>query len=115
MSYVRAINLGAALGALAVSAVLAGCSEYYRDRRDTLSLSAGDAHASNRVTLMVDPWPRTSGNRNISFNGERMQAAAERYRKGRVTPPQAATTSSAAYQTPQINVVGPGSGGGSGN
>ena len=110
----RGAKLGAALGALAIGATLAGCSDYYHDRRDTLSLSAGDAHATNRVTMMVDPWPRTSASRDIAFNGERMQAAAERYRKGKVIPPVNAVTSSAAYQPAQINLVGPSSGG-SGN
>ena len=47
---------------------------------------------------MVDPWPPHSANRNIAFNGEKMQTAVERYRTGQVIPPVNATTSSAAYQ-----------------
>ena len=43
--------------------------------------------ATNRVTHMIDPWSRASANRNIAFNGEKMQTAAERYRTGRVIPP----------------------------
>ncbi len=42
---------------------------------------------------MVDPWPRGSGNRNIAYNGQKMQAAVERYRTDRVIPPTSATTS----------------------
>jgi hypothetical protein len=108
MSYARCTNLGLVLGSLAVCFGLAGCSDYYYERRDTLSLSTGEAQASNRVTQMVDPWPGPSSNRNLAFSGERMQAAVERYRKGTVTPPANAMTSSTAYQAPQINLVAPG-------
>jgi hypothetical protein len=95
MSCVRAINLGSAL---CLAAVLAGCSDLYLDRRQTIALSAGDAVASNQLTQMVDPWPRASANRNIAFNGEKMQRAVERYRTDKVTAPVNATTSSASYQ-----------------
>ena len=37
---------------------VAGCSEMYYDRRETVSLGAGDAVATNKVAQMVDPWPR---------------------------------------------------------
>ena len=88
----------AALVAVALGCVaLAGCSDIYYDRRETVALHAGDAMAANRVTQMIDPWSRASGNRNIAFNGEKMQTAAERYRTGRVIPPVNATTSSVAY------------------
>jgi hypothetical protein len=79
-----------------VLVALSGCSEYF-DRRDTIALSAGDAVAADKVTQMVDPWPRASANKNISFNGEKMQSAVERYRTNRVYPPSGSGTS-AAYQ-----------------
>lgn len=78
--------------------LLAGCSDIYFDRRDTIVPSAGDAVAANKVTQMVDPWPPASANKNIAFNGEKMQTAVERYRHGRIIPPVNATTSSVAYQ-----------------
>ena len=68
-------------------AALAGCSEYL-DRRDTISLNGGDAVATNKVTQMVDPWPRDSADNNIAFNGEKMETAVERYRTDRVIQPQ---------------------------
>jgi len=77
--------------------MLGGCSEYYFDRRDTITLYSGDAVATNRVTQMIDPWPVASGRRNIAYSGEKAATAAERYRTGRVIPPVNATTSSAAY------------------
>src|SRR5437868_2337884 len=76
---------------------LGGCSEYYFDRRDTVSLHSGEAMAANRVTQMIDPWPAASGQRNIAYNGEKAATASERYRTGRIIPPVNATTSSAAY------------------
>jgi hypothetical protein len=83
---------------LAGGMLLAGCSDLYFDRRETISPAAGDALATNRVTQMVDPWSPASANKNIAFNGEKMQTAVERYRQGRIIPPVNATTSSVAYQ-----------------
>jgi hypothetical protein len=80
-------------GAVALGIALAGCSDIYIDRRETVGLSGGDAVAANAITQMVDPWPPNSGNNNIAFNGQRMQAAVERYRNNRVIPPVNATTS----------------------
>lgn len=98
---VRTTAAAAALGAM-----LAGCSDpgLYLDRRDTIALSGGDTVAANAVEQMVDPWPRTSGNTNIAFNGQRMQSAVERYRGDAITPPvdpmamQVATPSSTTNQ-----------------
>jgi hypothetical protein len=75
--------------------LLAGCSDpgLYWDRRETIALGGNDAVAANEATQMVDPWPPGSGNRNITYNGEKMQTAVERYRTDRVIPPTSATTS----------------------
>jgi hypothetical protein len=94
----RATRLRAVAFTIAAGVGLSACSDIYFDRRETVVPSAGDAMAVNRVTQMIDPWPRASANRNIAFNGEKMQTAVERYRQGRVIPPVNATTSSVAYQ-----------------
>ena len=115
MSCARAINLAPVL---VLTAVLAGCAEFntyqpdpiYTDRRDTIAVSAGDALAANKMTHMVDPWPRASANRNIAFNGEKMQSAVERYRTNKVIAPVGATTSSAPYQQAAPVMVAPPSG-----
>jgi hypothetical protein len=78
----RAVAATVVLGAL-----LAGCSDIYFDRRETIALGAGDAVAANQVEQMVDPWPPYSSNKNLTFNGERMQRAVECYRIDKVTPP----------------------------
>jgi hypothetical protein len=86
--------MAAALAAIVLDASLGGCSDIYYARRDTIALSAGDAIAANEVGQMVDPWPPQSGDKNIAFNGQRMQAAMQRYRTNRVIPPVNTTTSS---------------------
>ena len=91
-------NIPRALALAALMTALAGCSEYL-DRRDTISLNGGNSVASNEVSQMVDPWPRDSANRNIAFNGDKMQSAVERYRTNKVIPP-VGTGTSGTYQAP---------------
>jgi hypothetical protein len=81
---------------VSILAMLGGCSEYF-GRGDGVGLSAGDAVATNKVTMMVDPWPRASADKNIAFNGERMENAVQRYRTNTTFPPSG-TGTSAAYQ-----------------
>ena len=106
---------------------VAGCSDIYYDRRDTISLGTGDAIATNKVTQTIDPWPAHSGRNRIAYSGQRMQLAQDRYNRGKVITPvlptstskdylsiqqQAATTASATNSatsaTPAAAVKGPG-------
>jgi hypothetical protein len=87
-------SLAAATLAAALCGTLGGCSEYYFDRRDTVTLYSGEAMAANRVTQTIDPWSPASGNRNIAYNGERAQGAAERYRTHKIIMPVSPLTSS---------------------
>jgi hypothetical protein len=89
-------NVMRVLALIGVLAALGGCSEYF-DRRDTISFGAGDAVATDKVTHMVDPWPRDSANKDIGFNGEKMESAVQRYRTNKVYPPSGTGTSS-SYQ-----------------
>lgn len=86
-----------AIAAVLLGAILAGCSNLYSDRRETISPLAGDSLSVNRVTQTIDPWSPASMNRDIAYSGEKMQTASERYRTGRVIPPVNATTSSLSY------------------
>jgi hypothetical protein len=79
--------------AVTLVTMLAGCSDIYFDRRETIALSGGDAVAANAVAQTVDPWPPHSGNTNIAFNGQKMQSAVERYRNDKVIQPVKPTTS----------------------
>lgn len=85
-------NMLRALALATLITALAGCSEYL-DRRDTIALSGGNSVATNEVSQMVDPWPRDSANKNIAFNGAKMETAVERYRTNRVIPPHGISTS----------------------
>jgi hypothetical protein len=88
---------------------LSGCSEYL-DRRDTISLGAGDAVATDEMTQMVDPWPRVAAQRNIGFNGQRMESAVERYKTNRTYQPSNSGTSTSYAAAPapaNTSPVGP--------
>ena len=98
-------NFGAML-ALAATTLLGACTDMYLDRRDTVSFAAGDAVATNKVTHMVDPWPARAGDRNIAFDGERMAAAAERYRTDKVKSPSGINTSSVKYEPMLVQPAG---------
>jgi len=92
MSSISRLTSLALLTALAV--VLAGCMHaedpitQYTKRADTITLSAGNAAATNEAIQTIDPWPRASANRNIPGNGERMAGAYERYRNVDKVPPR---------------------------
>ena len=81
--------LAGALPLIGLGAWLAGCSNpgLYLDRRDSVALGAGDSVAGNSAEQIVDPWPPSSGDKTIAFNGQKMQSAVERYRTGKVIPP----------------------------
>jgi len=95
----RSNNMLRILALATLLAALAGCSEYL-DRRETISLGGGNSVATNKVTQMVDPWPRASADRNIAFNGAKMETAIERYRTNRVIAPQGIGTSNNYQQSP---------------
>jgi hypothetical protein len=86
---------------LAFVLMLSGCSDLYYDRRETIALGADDHQASNQVEQMIDPWPRYVGNKNLAFNGERIQAAVDRYRRNCVIPPYSTQTTSVLAQQQQ--------------
>jgi hypothetical protein len=54
--------------------------DQYFQRKNSVTLSAGNAAAVNSATHTIDPWPRYVGNTRIPGNGERMAGAVERYR-----------------------------------
>jgi hypothetical protein len=88
-----------------IASAVAGCSEMYYDRRETVALGAGNAVATNKVTQMIDPWPAASARNNIAFNGQRMQAAQDRYNRGKVITPVLPTEASKDYQSMQSSAA----------
>lgn len=92
-------NVWRGLALTAVLAALAGCSEYL-ERQDNVSLAGGNAVNGDKVIQMVDPWPPASANRDIAYDGNRMETAADRYRTGRVIQPRGIGTSGTYDTTP---------------
>jgi hypothetical protein len=92
-------NAGAWILAVALTcgSALAGCSDLYFDRRETVAFGAADAVATDAALQTADPWPPSSANRNFTSNGPRMAGAIERYRTGKVIQPQGLGTSSTGY------------------
>jgi hypothetical protein len=86
--------------AVLLGSVLAGCSDIYYDRRETISFAAYDATASAQATQTVDPWPAASANRHIAANGSQVAGAVERYRTCQIIQPRATTTSAAYGNAP---------------
>jgi hypothetical protein len=76
-----------------LATMLAGCSDLYYDRRDTVSFGANDAVATAVATPTIDPWPRASADRRIAANGVVVQSAVERYRTCQVIQPRGTSSS----------------------
>src|SRR4030088_2679090 len=87
--------------AVLLGSFLAGCSDLYYDRRETVTFAAGDAVASAQATQTIDPWPPASANRNIDSNGARLVGAIERHRTGQIIQPRGASTSAGYTAQPQ--------------
>ena len=72
-----------------VCLTLSACTQYtnrYLEREDTVTLSAGDAVASNAALQVPTPWPRYSNDATIAMDGERIARAVARYREGEHQP-----------------------------
>jgi hypothetical protein len=83
------VRLAAVMFFVAAAVTLAGCTTYgndegvrYLQRKDTVTLSAGDASQVNAVAQTINPWPPAVGNRNIPMEGSRGVRAIECYRQG---------------------------------
>jgi hypothetical protein len=74
--------------AVLLGSALAGCSDIYYDRRETVSFAAGDASASAQATQIINPWPAASADRSHTSNGAVVAGAVERYRTCQVIQPK---------------------------
>jgi hypothetical protein len=97
----RSDKMRAVAGAVLLASVLAGCSDIYYDRRETVLFGADDAVATAQAVQVIDPWPAASANRNIAYNGPRVAGAIERYRTGKIIEPKGTGTSTSySYSAP---------------
>ncbi|MEZ0169142.1 hypothetical protein [Microvirga sp. TS319] len=60
---------------------LSACADYVK-RSDTVTASAGDALAFDKVVHIDDPWPPNSGNTRLTANSQRVDKATKRYLGG---------------------------------
>lgn len=104
-------NKSAIAAALVFGGMMAGCAQpdLYLDRRDSISFSAGDAVRSNIVAQTIDPWPPHAAKREIAHDGDRMQAAGDRYRTGKIIQPKGLATSSVEFNQSQGSAADSGS------
>ncbi len=58
-----------------------GCVDYLK-RSDTVSLSAGETQAWNKVVHVADPWPPYVMNTQIPGDGQRTAGVIQRYSTG---------------------------------
>ena len=80
---------------LAVGATsLAGC-ETYGERRDTMTIGAGDSVRANIAMHTDDFWPRQAFNRDLTFDGERATRNVRAYRERTPGERQAVGTTTA--------------------
>ena len=62
---------------------LASCMDYL-DRRESVSLGAGNAQQANLITHVVNPLPLHAANRQLLFDGQVIYNGVTRYRTGKV-------------------------------
>ncbi len=60
---------------------LGGCVDYLK-RSDTVSLSAGETQAWNKIVHVADPWPPYVMNTHIPGDGQRTAGVIQRYSTG---------------------------------
>lgn len=100
----KCARLCLAAAAIIAPAMLSACmDDDYFARRDKISLSAGDAVATNAVTQTIDPWPLHSKNTDINQEGNRAGVAVDRYQQNKSVPPKGINTTTVSSQ------AGPGS------
>jgi len=68
-------------GVAGIAVALSGCYGHHIDHRETISASAGDAQAINRIIQIKDPWPREAWNKKIEHDGVRMVNSIDAYRR----------------------------------
>jgi hypothetical protein len=70
----------------------------YRDRRDTISSSAGNANAANIATQTIDPWPPYAKNTENHLDGQRARVGITRYQENKSVPPRGLNTTTFSGQ-----------------
>jgi hypothetical protein len=99
--YSRNTILGAGLVAATVcgAALPALGDDYdYRDRRDTISSSAGNANAANIAVQTIDPWPPYARSTKNHLDGRRAAVGITRYQQNKSIAPRGLNTTTISEQ-----------------
>lgn len=90
----RRLRRDMALAAAGLAGMLVcGCDDYL-ERRDTITLGAGDAIATNKATQTINRWPDAARQDRWLSDGERARIAEARYRRRAVPSPKSLDKSS---------------------
>lgn len=100
--------LSAKLMAIVAGAALAGGCDEYLHRRDTMTLGAGDAIATNKATQTINRWPRAAYQDRWVVDGERARLAVHRYRIDEVKNPKALDAEAVKSEPEQAQDPSPG-------
>jgi hypothetical protein len=91
---------------LAATIMLGGCQTYgndemssYLQRKDTVTLSAGDASRANAMAQTIHPWPPGVGDTRIPMEGTRAAGAMASYRCPNPTQGPLTTTTQSQTQS----------------
>jgi hypothetical protein len=78
---------------IAAATMLAACApSVYQDSTSPIP-GYGNAVKQNSAVMIIDPQPASAANVDIDFDGRRGAIAIERYRTGKVIPPEELRTS----------------------
>jgi hypothetical protein len=78
---------------IAAATMLAACApSVYQDSTSPIP-GYGNAVKQNSAVMIIDPQPASATNVDIDFDGRRGAIAIERYRTGKVIPPEELRTS----------------------
>lgn len=94
------------LAGIAIAVAVSGCvHDEYFERRDTITIGAGDAVARNRAVQTIHPRPRHAYRTRLLHDGTRINNAMEAYRKG--TPSDDSDTSDTQNAETEPNMPTP--------
>ena len=79
--------------AFASAALLAACAPSVYQDSTTPIPGYGNAVKQNSAVMIIDPQPASAENVDIDFDGRKGGIAIERYRTGKVIPPEELRTS----------------------
>jgi hypothetical protein len=93
---IAAAVLGLAIATVALPAL---ADPYdYRDHRDTISSSAGNASAANIAVQTIDPWPPYAKRTTNHLDGRRAGVAISRYQLNKSLEPRGLATTTVYEQ-----------------